>query len=79
MFQLCGVFAEFERSIIQERIKAGLERAKAEGKTLGRKKVSLDKRTPLGVLRADGNSYHKIAKSVGVGVSVVQRVLKEAA
>ena len=39
MFQLCGVFAEFERSIIRERINAGLARAKANGKQLGRPKV----------------------------------------
>ena len=36
MFQMLGVFAEFERSIIQERVRAGLRRAKAEGKKLGR-------------------------------------------
>ena len=36
MFQMLGVFAEFERSIIQERVRAGLRRAKAEGKRLGR-------------------------------------------
>ena len=39
MFQMCGVFAEFERSILQERVKAGLERARAQGKVLGRPKV----------------------------------------
>ena len=36
MFQMCGVFAEFERSILSERVKAGLSRAKSEGKVLGR-------------------------------------------
>ena len=36
MFQMCGVFAEFEHAMIQERVKAGLERAWAQGKTLGR-------------------------------------------
>jgi DNA invertase Pin-like site-specific DNA recombinase len=36
MFQMLGVFAEFERSIIQERVRAGLRRAKAERKQLGR-------------------------------------------
>ena len=36
MFQMCGVFAEFERAMIRERVKAGLERARAQGKTLGR-------------------------------------------
>ena len=36
MFQMCGVFAEFERSILSERVKAGLNRAREEGKALGR-------------------------------------------
>ena len=40
LFQMTGVFAEFERAMIQERVKAGLERAKAQGKVLGRPKVS---------------------------------------
>src|SRR6201997_2547743 len=39
MFQMMGVFAEFERAIIQERVRAGLARAKAEGKQLGRPKI----------------------------------------
>ncbi len=39
MFQMCGVFAEFERAMIQERVKAGLERARAQGKTLGRPRI----------------------------------------
>ncbi len=40
LFQMCGVFAEFERSMIQERVKAGLARARAQGKKLGRPRVS---------------------------------------
>src|SRR6266851_5263721 len=40
MFQMMGVFAEFERSMIQERVRAGLARAKAEGKQLGRPKIA---------------------------------------
>ena len=39
MFQMLGVFAEFERAIIQERVRAGLRRAKAEGKQLGRPRI----------------------------------------
>ena len=42
MFQMCGVFAEFERAMIQDRVKSGLARAKAQGKTLGRPKVNSD-------------------------------------
>jgi Resolvase, N terminal domain len=40
MFQMMGVFAEFERGIIVERVKAGLERARSQGKRLGRRPVS---------------------------------------
>src|ERR1700746_978327 len=40
LFQMMGVFAEFERSIIQERVRAGLRRAKAEGRTLGRPRIA---------------------------------------
>jgi DNA invertase Pin-like site-specific DNA recombinase len=40
MFQMLGVFAEFERSIIQERVRAGLQRAKREGKRLGRPPIA---------------------------------------
>ena len=39
MFQMCGVFAEFERSVIRERISAGLARTRANGKKLGRPKI----------------------------------------
>jgi DNA invertase Pin-like site-specific DNA recombinase len=39
LFQMTGVFAEFERAMIQERVKAGLERAKSQGKVLGRPRV----------------------------------------
>jgi DNA invertase Pin-like site-specific DNA recombinase len=39
MFQMLGVFAEFERAMIQERVRAGLARARAEGKTLGRPQI----------------------------------------
>ena len=39
MFEMCGVFADFERAMIQERVKAGLKRARANGTTLGRPKV----------------------------------------
>ncbi len=39
MFQMCGVFAEFERSIIRERINAGLDRARLNGKRVGRPRI----------------------------------------
>lgn len=75
MFQLCGVFAELERSIIQERVKAGLERARAKGKTLGRPGTGPKVEQRIRVLAAKGMGKGKIARTLGVGVSVAQRVL----
>lgn len=77
MFQMMGVFAEFERSMIQERVKAGLERAKAKGKTLGRPKVTAEKEQAIIDLRNQGKGIRKIASEVNVGVGTVQRVVKD--
>ncbi|TAL00605.1 MAG: recombinase family protein [Rhodospirillaceae bacterium] len=75
MFQMMGVFAEFERSMIQERVRAGLARVRAEGRTLGRPTVSLDVENAIRAARASGLGLRKIATKIGVGVSVVQRVV----
>lgn len=80
MLGMCGVFAELEREIIKERIHAGLNRARSNGKTLGRKRVSERTEQQIRKLRADnpGMGIIKIADTVGCGVSVVQRVLAAA-
>ena len=75
MFQMCGVFAEFERAMIQERVKAGLERAKANGKVLGRPRVSVSVERAIKRARRKGTGIRKIAREVGVGTSVVQRII----
>ena len=77
MFQMFGVFAEFERSIIQERVRAGLRRAVDEGKQLGRPKIApaLEKRIKT-LLRA-GKGMLAVARDVGVGSGTVQRVARE--
>jgi DNA invertase Pin-like site-specific DNA recombinase len=75
MFQMCGVFAEFERAMIQERVRAGLDRAKAKGKTLGRPKVSQEVEDRIRELAAEGMGRVKIARTLGVGVGVTGRVL----
>ena len=75
MFQMCGVFAEFERAMIQERVKAGLARAKANGKTLGRPKVSAKIERAILRERKKGTGILKIAKRLGLGTSTVQRVV----
>lgn len=79
MFQMCGVFAEFERAMIQERVKAGLARARANGKILGRPKVNGDVRKAILKARAAGTGKRKIAKELGIGVGTVYRILEEAA
>lgn len=77
LFQMCGVFAEFERSMIVERVNAGLSRARAQGKQLGRRKTAQDIEDQIRTLRASGMGILKIAKQLGIGTSVVQRVVKE--
>jgi DNA invertase Pin-like site-specific DNA recombinase len=75
MFQMCAVFAEFEACMIRERVNAGLARARAKGKTLGRRKVKASVEQSIRDLHADGMGKLKIGRTIGVGTSVVQRVL----
>lgn len=74
MFQMFGLFAEFERSMIVERVNAGLARAKANGKELGRPRVTGETEDEVRRLLAKGVGKKKIARTVGCGVSTVQRI-----
>lgn len=74
---MMGVFAEFERSMISERVKSGLARAKSNGKTLGRPKVSSDIEDQINALRDQGTGILKIGKELGIGTSTVQRVISQ--
>ena len=78
MFQMCGVFAEFERGMIRERVNAGLARAKERGIRLGRRPVKSSVEARIHELRAEGMGILKIGRTLGVGTSVVQRVLAAA-
>ena len=77
MFQMMGVFAEFERSMIQERVRSGLARARSEGKQLGRPRIApeLEKRI-LDALNKPGRTegVRKIAARFGVDPSTVERI-----
>src|SRR6516164_9134251 len=77
MFQIVGAFAEFERSMIRQRINAGLKRAIEAGKKLGRPRIdpSLEKRIQS-QLRA-GKGMLKVAAEFGVGSGTVQRIKRE--
>ena len=74
MFQMCGVFAEFECSMIQERVKAGIQRAKAQGKRLGRPKVPPITVRKIQNLRASGLSIRAISRKTGISVGKVHAV-----
>jgi len=77
LFQMMGVFAEFERSMIAERVRAGLKRAKAEGKQLGRPRIDpkLEERI-LAALNKPGRTegVRKIAARFDVDPGTVQRI-----
>lgn len=75
MYQMLGVFAEFERGIIRERVNAGLARARAKGTRLGRRPVKPSVEARIHELKAEGMGMLKIGRTIGVGTSVVQRVL----
>src|ERR1700692_1498837 len=78
MFQMVGVFAEFERGIIRERVNAGLARARANGTKLGRRPVKPSVEVRIRELKAEGMGILKIGRTLGIGTSVVQRVVSEA-
>jgi DNA invertase Pin-like site-specific DNA recombinase len=71
MFQIIGRWPEFERSLIQERVRAGLRNVKVKGKTLGRPRrvVSGDQ---MARLREQGASFREIAKAVGASPGTVR-------
>jgi DNA invertase Pin-like site-specific DNA recombinase len=77
MFQMMGVFAEFERAMIQERVRAGLARAKSEGKRLGRPPIAPDLEQRIReALNKPGRTegVRKIAERFGVDPGTVQRI-----
>jgi DNA invertase Pin-like site-specific DNA recombinase len=74
MFGMLGVFAEFERAMIQSRVKAGLERARAAGVKLGRPRVATSVEDAIRARLATGEGVLKVAKQLGVGTSTVQRL-----
>lgn len=75
MFQIVAAFAELERAMIQERVRAGLQNAKRKGKRLGRPPAAVD-RARIARLRATGASLRAIAGQIGVSVATVHKVLQ---
>src|SRR5215467_5785096 len=83
LFQMLGVFAEFERAIIQERIYAGLARAREKGtrsgKPIGRARIDAIKEAAIRAALAGGKGVLKTAREFKTGTSVVQRIKSEMA
>jgi DNA invertase Pin-like site-specific DNA recombinase len=72
MFQIIGAMAEFERALIQERVKAGLRNAEAKGKRLGRPRRFVDA-SRIAALRASGISWRAISREMEVGLATLYR------
>jgi DNA invertase Pin-like site-specific DNA recombinase len=83
LFQMCGVFAEFERAMISERVRAGLERVRANGPAKGKKAIGRPLNTDPAIaervrqMRAHGIGF--FGRTLGIGTGLVQRLLKSSA
>jgi len=78
VFTILGSVAELERSLIVERVRAGVRNARAKGKRLGRPRVVVD-RSKIASLREQGLSWAKIAERLGVGEGTVYRMAQASA
>lgn len=76
VFTVLGAVAELERSLIAERVRAGLRNARTKGKTLGRPRTIVDA-TAVGRLRSQGATWRDIANQLRVGVGIVYRAAQE--
>jgi DNA invertase Pin-like site-specific DNA recombinase len=72
MFQIIGAMAEFERALIQERVKAGLRNARSTGVRLGRPRIFVSE-SRMDALRGSGASWRAIAKELGVSLGTLHR------
>lgn len=82
MFQMMGVFAEFERAIIRERVLSGIARAKAEGVTLGRPSLEDRDAVKFAAVKAaltEKKGIRRIARELRTGVGTVLRIKAELA
>jgi DNA invertase Pin-like site-specific DNA recombinase len=75
MFQVIGAMSEFEKSLIQERVRAGLRNAVARGVRLGRPKRTVDA-AEIARLRASGASWREISETLGIGIGTACRAFQ---
>ncbi len=77
LFTMVSAFAEFERELMSERVRAGIARARAQGKPHGRAPFSEDKKKKIQKLRRDGLSFRQIVAKTGVPYTTVRRYSSE--
>ena len=77
VFTVLGAVAELERSLIAERVRAGLRNARAKGKRLGRPRKAVDA-ARIHALRRSGASWRYVAEKMGVGLGTVMRATQKA-
>jgi DNA invertase Pin-like site-specific DNA recombinase len=76
MFQLIAAMSQFERSLIQERVRAGLQNAKRKGKRLGRRPVEVDL-SEVASLRHSGASWRMISEEMGISVGKLHKAFQQ--
>jgi DNA invertase Pin-like site-specific DNA recombinase len=77
MFQVTGAFAEFERSMVRQRVRLGLKRAVSQGKHLGRPPITVKLERKAQRALRKGTGILKVAKLVGLGTGTVHRIKQE--
>lgn len=77
LFTMISAFAEFERSIIRERVIAGMEKAKARGARIGRPKIPPFMKQKVIMLQEKGLTYKEIIKLVKISKSAYYEIIKE--
>jgi len=84
MFQMVSVFSEFERNMIRDRVKSGMDRAKKLGTKSGKKigrpsNVNPSTESAVVALRENGYSLNKISKELSIGSGTIYKILSKAA
>jgi DNA invertase Pin-like site-specific DNA recombinase len=78
MAGMLAIFAEFEREILRERVRAGIAQARKEGRPHGRPPTASLKSDEVARLKAEGRSHAEIARRLGIGRTSVRRILRAA-
>ena len=76
MFQIIAAMSEFERALIQERVRAGLQNAKRKGKQLGRPRVVVDV-DRVAALRRSGASWKAISEKLKIGIGTIYKAMSK--